>query len=168
MIYSYYGFGQGKTSALNGLCLRAIASKKSILYIRFFKGIRSSEDKILEALGVKIHLFQTTNHFIWTKNDIEKNKIINEAQTALNFLKKEYKNFDYLFLDEIIDLVTNKILSSKDFCDFLKIISKDRYVFISGHYMDEEISKISSVLTHMEKKKHHYDLGISSKKFIDY
>lgn len=168
MIYSYYGLGQGKTSALNGICLRAIASKKPILYVRFFKSIQSTEDQILEKLGVKVHLFQTTKHFIWTKNEREREKIISEAKLALNYVEKEYKNFTYIFLDEIIDLVTNKILNSNDFCKLLKKISKGRYIFISGHHMDKNIFKISDVLTHMEKQKHHYDLGVSVKKFIDY
>ncbi|WP_027124071.1 cob(I)yrinic acid a,c-diamide adenosyltransferase [Mycoplasmoides pirum] len=168
MVYAYYGIGQGKTSTLNGLCLRAIASKKPILYIRFFKNIKSSEDDILNKLNVKVHLFQTTKSFIWTKNLKEREKIINDAKNAINFLNKNYSKYKYIFLDEFIDLISNKIVTINFFCNFLKKISKNKYVFISGHTMHKKIAAICDVLTKTEAEKHHYSKGVQAKKFIDF
>ena len=37
MIYAYYGDGQGKTSSINGMILRAFSQTNNILVIRFFK-----------------------------------------------------------------------------------------------------------------------------------
>lgn len=167
MIYAYYGFGQGKTSALNGICLRLINSKKSLFYGRFFKGINSSEDISLKKLGVNVKKFQTSKSFIWTKDLKERKKIVDQALKAVNFLLENYKSYDYLILDECLDLVTNKILSSDEFCDFLRTISTERYVFISGHYMDDKIKSVCDVITNNNKIKHHFDKGIGAKKFID-
>lgn len=168
MVYGYYGNGQGKTSTLNGLCLRVLNHNKPILFIRFFKGCSTSEDISLEKLGVKINSFQTTKHFIWTKNEIEKKKIIFDAKYALNYLLDNYLKYDYLFLDEIIDLVTNKIMTSQEFCDLIEKISEQRVIFISGHYMDDNIKNVCDVLTEFTKNKHHYDKGINAIKFIDF
>lgn len=168
MVYAYYGLGQGKTSTLNGLCLRAINKKKPILFVRFFKGVSSSEDFSLKQLGVEVNSFQTTNHFIWTKNINEQEKIIEQAKQTVDYVNSNYERFDFIFLDEAIDLVTNKIMTSNLFVDFIRKISHNKVVFISGHYMDETISSVCDVLTHFEKKKHHYDKGVSAIKYIDF
>lgn len=167
MIYAYYGFGQGKTSTLNGLCLRLINSKKPLFYGRFFKGINSSEDISLKKLGIDVKKFQTSKSFIWTKDLNERKKIISQALSAVDFLLKNYQNYYYLILDECLDLVTNKILSSDEFCNFIKTISTDRCLFISGHYMDDKIKSVCDVITNNNKIKHHFDKGINAKKFID-
>lgn len=168
MVYGYYGMGQGKTSALNGLILRAYGTNKNILVIRFFKSDKwkQSEDKAFEKLGIKIIYFQECTGFIWNEN--KRDTILNNATNGLEWLINNYENYDFLFLDEILDLVTNKVLTSEQFKELITKISKDKNVFISGHYMDETIKSCIDVLTHMEKIKHHYDNGVLAIRGIDY
>lgn len=168
MIYGYYGDGQGKTSTLNGLIVRAASLTDKILVVRFFKSDKwnQSEDITFKKLGIKIHYFQECKGFIW--NASKREKIVENANDGLQWLINNYQDYEYLFLDEIIDLVTNKILTSEEFKELLLTISKDKKVFISGHYMDDTIASVIDVLTNTRKIKHHFDKGVYAIKGIDY
>ena len=168
MVYAYYGDGQGKTSALNGVLLRALSQSKKVLVIRFFKSEKwnQSEDIMLKQLGLNIFYFQEFKGFIWNKN--KENHVIESAKNGIDFLLENYQDYDYLFLDEIIDLVTNHLMTSEQFKDLIDLISLDKKVFISGHFMDETIAKSVDVLTFFEKKKHHFDKGVYAIKGIDF
>lgn len=168
MIYAYYGDGQGKTSALNGMILRSLNVSDKILIVRFFKSEKwnQSEDVAFKKLGLKVHYFQECKGFIW--NQSKQAKIVENANNGLAWLMNNFQNYEYLFLDEFIDLVTNKILTSEEFKNILTTIGKDKKVFISGHYMDKEIETVIDVLTNTKKIKHHFDKGVYAIKGIDY
>ncbi len=168
MIYAYYGDGQGKTSALNGVLLRAIAVSSKILVIRFFKSNKwnQSEDVFLKKNGINVNYFQDNKGFIWNEN--LRADIINAANNGVDFLLSNYQEYEYIFLDEVLDLVVNKIIDSKKFVQIMKLISQDKKVFISGHYMDDTILSCLDVVTNNKKIKHHFDKGIYAIKGVDY
>ncbi len=168
MIYAYYGTGQGKTSALNGICLRAVASRKPIMFVRFFKSAPSSEDAVLERLGVTVRLFQTANEFIWTKSKAIRERIVADARRGLDFVSENHRGAAYLFLDEFLDLVANRVIRAKECCDLLKRISAGRFVFVSGHAMPPSVARLCDVVTRTEAVKHHYANNVKAKRFIDY
>lgn len=168
MIYGYYGDGQGKTSSLNGLILRAVAVSSKILVVRFFKSEKwnQSEDVSLKKLNIEVKYFQECKGFIWNKNKTE--TIVANAKNGLEWLLNNYHEYEFIFLDEILDLVTNHIMTSEEFSELLELIAKDKNVFISGHYMDDIIRQKIDVLTHLKKEKHHFDKGVYAIKGIDY
>ncbi|WP_027119313.1 cob(I)yrinic acid a,c-diamide adenosyltransferase [[Mycoplasma] testudinis] len=168
MVYAYYGYGQGKTSCLNGLCLRLLASKQPVFFVRFFKGKPTSEDISFAKLGLKVKLLQKTKAFIWTKDLKARQQVIANAQKGIQYVLDNASSYSYIILDEALDLVTNKIMSSRQFCTFLKEISQNKYVFISGHHMDSTIKIFCDLVTFFKKEKHPFDKGLQAVKYIEF
>lgn len=175
MVYAYYGDGQGKTSILNGLCVRAVSAQQPILFVRFFKGatfhneVVSHEDATLARLGINVVHFQKTDAFIWTTDEHKKAQVITAAKQTWAFTLQAYKRHAFIFLDEGLDLVTNKIVSAPVFANALRAMNTDgRHVFVSGHTMNADIASACDLITHCVKDKHPFDKNQKAIPFVDY
>ncbi|AGR40804.1 cob(I)yrinic acid a,c-diamide adenosyltransferase [Spiroplasma taiwanense] len=68
-LHIYCGEGKGKTSILNGTAIRAIGAGLKVKYIRFLKNRETSENKVLEKIGIKIeNYYHFSKKFVWEMN----------------------------------------------------------------------------------------------------
>ena len=71
-----------------------------------------------------------------------------------------------IILDEFLDVI-DTFVSLNDSLDLLNCL-KDKEVIITGHKKIDKFFEKADYITHMEKVKHPYDLGIGARKGIEY
>ncbi len=172
LIQIYYGNGKGKTSAAIGSIIRAINYKYKVCLIKFFKIENiSGEDRILKSLNIEIH-FSKYKHPFFYYNSVDnklKKKIFDYQKYLLNVAKEKLTGkYDLIVLDEILDLIKEEIISTKDLLDIIKGKNKNTELILTGHYINEKLIKFADLVTEIKKIKHYFDKGISNRKGYDY
>lgn len=158
MIQIYYGFGKGKTTASIGQGVRALGSGMSVLLVQFLKDNKSSELKPLQKLGFDI--FEAPDSLPFNPGDFYKSWV----DDALSYIKSSKS--DMIILDEFIDIIGNFI----DEASAVKFIEdlKGKEVIITGHKKVDSLFNLADYVTHMDKVKHPFDLGVKARKGIEF
>jgi len=171
MIHIYYGDGQGKTCAANGLILRALNNKFKVIIVRFFKTpYISGEDLIFKKFkNIKI-FFSKYPHPFFLNNFKQKEKAKNEQLNLFlkvkNLINKNPK-VNLIVLDEVLDLIKEKIISTSMLLHLLKQNKKVEFV-LTGHYINKTLVKNADKITEMKMIKHYFYKGISARKGIEF
>lgn len=170
MIQIFYGYGKGKTSALNGQAVRLVGAGLKVGIFRFLKGRDSAEDKVLESLGIKVTQFHSSSKFVFEMNEEEKNQAKLKMDEGLNFIRQNINNFDAIILDEILDLTASTVgfISQHGLSDFINSLPKEKEIFISGHTIVKPLFDDADLITHFEKEKHYFDKGIKARHGIEF
>lgn len=169
MIQVYYGYGKGKTSALNGAAMRANFGEFDVKMYRFLKGKVSKEDKHLEAMGVPVYLAhpkEENSKFVFQMNEEEKNVAKQEALKGMQEILKNAKPTDVILMDEFIDLSVKGVefLTEKETVDFLKELNtKVAEIIVTGHRMFDSLAELADLITEFKKEKHYYDKGVKAR-----
>jgi cob(I)alamin adenosyltransferase len=156
MIHIYYGFGKGKTSALNGSILRAKGAGFKPIVFRFLKGRKTSEDQIIKSLDIPIYSNHPSEKFVIQMNEVEKKEAHDKIFEQLQQLQEQSKYYDFIVLDEILDIVYLKFLTQEALIKILKSINKDKEILISGHYKLDKVFEFVDLITHFESEKHYF------------
>jgi len=99
----------------------------------------------------------------------EKFKTRDEILVAFKFIKMNYKKYDLLIFDEIIDLIAGNVnlITEKDLIEFLNTF-KDKEVLVSGHALTKALKENADLVTEYIPHKHYFDKGIKAKKGIEF
>lgn len=175
----YLGYAPGKTTALNGLVLRALGAGLSVKIILFSKCSKTtSESKIYQILKTRFpkhfdYFFAGTSRIRddgsfrffgapdgWTLQDEFKLKQGLKQLTA-DISSGEY---DLLCVDELTDLLYHKEqrVSEKNAKQIFRNISPKTSIVVTGHLCPEWLKDISSTLIEGKVYKHYkgYTKGI--------
>lgn len=172
MLQIYYGLGKGKTSAANGAAVRAKGAGWNVVVFRFLKGRETSEDKILEQLGINVNKVHYGDKFVFQMNDEEK---LNTKEVINNALNQDWSSLIKLpclvVLDEILDLTVDNVnmvdkAQLGQFLSKLKAISTE--VIATGHEKCTEIFKLADLITEFKPEKHYYDQGQEAREGIEF
>ena len=160
----YLGYAPGKTTALNGVALRALGAGLKVKIILFSKyAENTSESKIYEILKSQFkdnfdYFFAGTSRIRadgsfryfgdedgWTKEDEEK------LNQGIEVLEKDISSgeYDLLYIDELTDLLFHKEkrIEEEKAKDIFKTIHPKTSVIITGHKCPEWlVSKASTVI----------------------
>lgn len=158
MIQIYYGFGKGKTTAAIGQGVRAKGSGMNVLLVQFLKDNKSSELKELKKL--EFDVFEAPDSLPFNPGDFYKEWVDN----ALNYIKNS--NADMIILDEFADIIGSFI--DESFAALFIGSLKGKEVVITGHKKVDSLFDSADYITHMEKEKHPFDLGVKARKGIEY
>ena len=139
MIQIYFGYGKGKTTSALGQGMRAKGAGKNVLLVQFFK----SPENLPFNPGKEYQAW---------------------VDSALSYIKNS--TCDIIILDEFLDVI-DTFVSLNDSLDLLNCL-KDKEVIITGHKKIDKFFEKADYITHMEKVKHPYDLGIGARKGIEY
>ena len=167
MVHIYYGFGKGKTSTLNGSILRAKGGGYNPIIFRFLKGRLTSEDKIIESLGIPLFSSHSSSKFVIEMNESEKKLAREEVLNQIDRIISKSKEYDFIALDEFLDIVYLGFISQKKMIEIIKKISKNSEVLISGHYELTEVFKTADLITYYDPKKHYFNKQ-KARKGIEY
>ncbi len=165
MIQVYTGKGKGKTTASIGLGIRAVGSGKKVLMIQFLKSPESSELNTLEE--VKNFDFKCFGREgIIKPEDIneEDSKIIKEG---LDFLEKNFENYDVIILDEINVVLKMGLIKTKKILDIIKKLGQ-REIILTGRGAPKEIKKVADLVTNFKEEKHYFHKGKEAREGIEF
>ena len=118
MIHVYTGNGKGKTTASIGLGIRAIGAGKKVLLVQFLKDGKSSELKIIK--NIKNFDFKCFGRSgtLSPKDVGEEDKTL--VKRGLEFVKKNFKKYDIIIMDEINVALKLRLISQKNVIDLIK------------------------------------------------
>lgn len=170
-VHVYYGNGKGKTSILNGMAIRALGANHQVCYIRFLKNRETSENKILEQLGVSINNFYYfSEKFIWEMNQEEREKFKAETQKGFNFLKDQLKKaaWDLILIDEILGTIENKFIDINELIKILKERQPHQEIVLSGRPYFNELDEISDLVSEVKEIKHYFSQKVAPRKGIEF
>lgn len=172
MIHIYYGNGKGKTSAAIGLIIRALSTNKKIALYKFFKKKNSSgeDNLLLKQKNVDIYYSDFSHPFFLKNPSIEYNNKIYANQKELfnsvyQAIKKKYK---YIILDEVLDLIKLKIISTQECLSLFQSAGKEIELVLTGHYINRKLIKHADLVTQMKKIKHYFDDKVKARKGIEF
>ena len=169
MIQYYYGDGKGKTTAAVGSAIRMAGNGGKVLFAQFYKNGDSSEVKILKSLDNIEYKMSLVKYSLFEDDKGTLDKINQEYLLLIQEIKEEIKsdNISMVVLDEIQYLYETTI-DKEDFNKWIKEISTDVEVILTGHSLSEELINISDYVSEIKKIKHPFDKGIDARKGIEY
>ncbi len=187
MIQIYTGNGKGKTTASFGLAARAAGHNFKVRIIQFMKGSTYSGE-LNSALKLGIEVFQfgrTCPHaaviktgfmkcigcnecWIGLENitDIDRQKVQMAWDLAKDTVAK--REVDLLILDEIMNVFKRNLIPVKEVADWLKQVPDEIEIVLTGRNAPPELIELAHLVSEIKEIKHPYQLGIESRRGIEY
>ena len=171
LIHIYTGTGKGKTTAAIGLAVRALGAGLNVCYSSFHKNPDKygyHEIKNLEKLGAKILIFAKGHPHL--DKSLDENVIKQDTVTGIAELTKLLANehFDLLIMDEILISVRDSYLCENDLLDFVKNKPLNLELVLTGRGATDALIECADYVSEIQKIKHPYDNGITSRKGIEF
>lgn len=169
IIQVYTGDGKGKTTAAFGLALRALGRGLKVCFIQFLKGDLSSEGCWLALRRNKNFKFASfgTKNFIMerpSKEDcLEASKALIKAKECI--LNKEH---DLVILDELTVALNYNLIKLDEVLQLLNNKPNDIELIITGRDAHPKIIELANLVTEMKNIKHPLEVGLQSRKGIEY
>jgi cob(I)alamin adenosyltransferase len=168
----YTGNGKGKTTAAIGQGVRAAGCGLKVIMVQFLKGSDTGELHSLKKLepDFKIYRFERPRGFFWTLSDAEKLELKKDIDTGFEFCKNVVKNneCDMLIIDEMMGVLTNKLLTDEEVCDFIKNKPVGMELIMTGRNVPEKIAECANLITEMKDIKHYFNEGVPARKGIEF
>ena len=171
LVHIYTGDGKGKTTAAVGLACSALGHNLKVCYVHFHKDPKKygyCEIDNLKKLGATVLGFAKEHPFC--DSGINKEQIKNEVENALIFLSEKIKaeSFDLLILDEINISVRDGFLSEKNLLEFVKSKPAKLELVMTGREATQNLMDLADYVSFVQKLKHPYDKGVTSRKGIEF
>ena len=167
LIHIYTGEAKGKTTAAAGLTARARGAGWRVLFCQFYKPDGSSELESLQKLGVTIKRFNWRGNFFKKYTLEELKQQAAELEDFLAEVKKEWKHYDLVIMDEVVHAITGKIISEQAFLEFMKKPDTVELV-LTGRDFPKAIIDKADYVTNMQQLKHPFTQGFLPRKGIEY
>ena len=173
MVHIYYGNGKGKTTAAAGLAIRAASRGYQVLFVQFLKDGTSGEIACLRKMdGVDVLTQKGSYPFFSSMTEEQKEAAAKEysdlADKGLLFLKEEGKAKRLLVLDEVLHAIRYHLLPEEQLLELLSYSNETREIVLTGYNPSERILAAADYITEMQKVRHPYDVGITSREGIEW
>lgn len=170
LIHIYCGDGKGKTTCAMGLCIRAAGYGYRVLIYQFMKNNKTSERKVLEALpnvtfvdGLESEKFS----FQMTEEEKAERRIYYRKQFDKVTQMAETDGYQVLFLDELIYTIGAGLFEEEVLVEYLKKKPQGLEVILTGQNPGERLVELADYVSEIQKVKHPYDRGCSSRAGIE-
>ncbi|MBR3942527.1 MAG: cob(I)yrinic acid a,c-diamide adenosyltransferase [Clostridia bacterium] len=162
-IHVYTGDGKGKTTCASGLAARFAATGKKVAFFRFLKCEPSGECESLKNC-VDFYRTEGTFGFLFQMSEAEKQ----DLKVKINALWQKAKAMpcDLLVLDEILCVISEKLIAEDDVLDFLQNVKAE--VVLTGRGASEKMVDAADYVTEMKKIKHPFDNGEVAREGIEF
>jgi len=140
-----------------------------VLYVRFLKGRYSSEDEVLEKIGIPVKRSQQSEKFVIQMGPEEKLKTRDETKTMMKFISMNAHKYDMIVLDEIIDLCADNVnfFTENQLIEFINSLG-DKEILMSGHTKLDNLFNEVDLISEFKPTKHYFEKGIKARKGIEY
>lgn len=157
MIRIYYGEGLGKSTAALGTAIRETVKGKSAIVISFLREKDADSEELLKRLEpeVKFFRFEKTASSFDELSDAEKEKEIMNLKSGYNYGKKVIVTggCDLVVLDEVLELIDQKIISEDDFLELVAAVPEDMIVICTGRTITEKVKACADELYQITLEK---------------
>lgn len=170
LIQVYTGNGKGKSTAGFGLALRAAGHGLKVQIVQFMKtGKDYGEINSLAKLAPEVRVRSFGRPGFITKTG-KKPEDYTLAREALHFAREAMLSgsVDVLILDEINNALYFELLKVDEVLDLLRQKPEQVEIVLTGRNAPSEIVEMAHLVTEMVEVKHPYQLGIASRKGIEY
>lgn len=168
----YTGNGKGKTTAAVGQGIRSCGDGLKVYMVQFLKGGDTGELHSLKKLepDFKVFRFERPRGFFWTLSDEEKKELKVDIDKAFDFCKNVFENreCDLLIMDEIMGVITNKLLTVDEIVKFIKSKPKSMELIMTGRDVPDEIIAEADLVTEMREIKHYFSKGVHARRGIEF
>ncbi|MFI3278325.1 MAG: cob(I)yrinic acid a,c-diamide adenosyltransferase [Rikenellaceae bacterium] len=171
LIHIYTGNGKGKTTSAIGLATRALGGGFSVCYVSFHKRPERygyTEMDSLKRLGATV-INRAKGHPALDKS-INPEVTKRETAEAISEISELITNthFDLLVMDEILISVRDNYIPEETLLDFIKTKPQTTELVLTGRGATPAIIDIADYVSYIEKVKHPYDKGVTSRKGIEF
>ncbi|MCM8826454.1 MAG: cob(I)yrinic acid a,c-diamide adenosyltransferase [Candidatus Omnitrophica bacterium] len=171
LIQIYTGDGKGKTTSAVGLAIRARGHNFKVCYIYFHKDpdrFGYGELKCLKKLGVDIFGFAKAHPHFFKK--IKISEISNDCHKGLKFIEKIFKEkkYDVLIIDEIFISLRDGFISEEELIQLLEKKPKNLELILTGRGATQRIIDKADLVSQIRKIKHPHDVGLRSRRGIEF
>ncbi|AXK50769.1 cob(I)yrinic acid a,c-diamide adenosyltransferase [Spiroplasma alleghenense] len=170
-VHIIMGEGKGKTSALNGMALRAAGDGWTVKYVRFLKNRPTSENKMLKKAKIKVeNFYHFSKKFIWEMNETEVEEFKTETRKGFEHLKNllQDSNNNMILIDELLGAIENKFIDEDELITALKNRRPGIEIGISGRYASDKLIEFADLVSKIEPVKHYFEKGVEARKGIEY
>ncbi|TQS82656.1 MAG: cob(I)yrinic acid a,c-diamide adenosyltransferase [Methanomethylophilus alvi] len=167
LVQIYTGNGKGKTTAALGLALRASGRGLKVLFLQFLKPEGGYGEQLACAKIPGIDLIPMgLDHFV----GIAKGEDVAAAHRCLSKAAELMGTgrYDVAVLDESVNAVRLKLITSKELIDVLKGRPEHVEVILTGRGATEDLVDYADLVTDMRLVKHPFDKGIDARIGIEY
>ena len=169
-VLTYFGDGEGKTSAAIGHAVRALGHGERVGIIHFMKGREEvGEYQFFKGMkGVEVHLCGHPQFLVGGRFREEHLRRVREGLRIAGEAV-EGRKCDLLVMDEVLYAAMFGLIEDNALVALLdRAIERGIHVVLTGRNPSEEVRKRSDILTQTVKLKHSYDVEKKTIEVIDY
>jgi cob(I)alamin adenosyltransferase len=171
MIHIYTGTGKGKTTAAVGLAVRALGHGMKVLYVYFHKNPEKygyTEIASLAKLGAIVKGFAGSHP--GCDKALDEETIKHQCRQGLEYIQSVFKQntFDLIILDEILISVRDSFIGEMDLLGIIKEKPACVELVMTGRDATKELIEVADYVSHIEKIKHPFDKGVTSREGIEF
>lgn len=167
-VITYYGKGEGKTSAALGHAVRLLGYDKKVAIIQFMKGRYDTGEFNFFKRIKNIEIFLCGAPKFLKKNQYRKEHLekVNQGMGIAKVIVTQQK-IDLLILDEILYAIKFKLLEEKE---LLNLLDKRKRIniILTGRNPSKQVLKRSDITSEFREIKHHYKKDKKTVKGLDY
>lgn len=165
------GNGKGKTTCALGLLMRAAGRGLNCCMIQFMKSRndRYGEHEAADKLGIEVHTMG--DGFTWDTKDPEQDKKTARATWELCVQKLRSGDYDMLVFDELVYVLSYKMLPLDEILAELKSIKLAQpalHIVLTGRDAPPELIEAADLVTEMTEIKHPFNAGIRAQQGIEF
>ena len=168
MLQVYTGDGKGKTTAAEGLALRARSRGLKVLFAQFMKETPGGEPEALrDIVGVEVIRFRDVLSPLFNKS-VTTEKLREASLKALEKLNQIIAVYDLVILDEFIHLLRPGVLTEEEAGGFINGRPSNVEFVLTGRGAPPWLIEMADLVTEMKDIKHPATKGVKARKGIEY
>ncbi|MEM2109435.1 MAG: cob(I)yrinic acid a,c-diamide adenosyltransferase [Candidatus Odinarchaeota archaeon] len=168
-VVTYYGDGDGKTTAALGHAIRAAGQNRKVIIFHFLKGRRDVGEYLFfeqNCSNIEVHLCGRPEFFIPGSDPKPYIEDIEKCMSQIEEIIKKNK-CDMLILDEILYAIEYNMISTGNLLEILRK-RRDMHIILTGGKITDEIKQVSDIITEMKEIHHHYKHDRETIQGLDY
>ncbi|HEY7750272.1 MAG TPA: cob(I)yrinic acid a,c-diamide adenosyltransferase [Aestuariivirgaceae bacterium] len=169
LIIVHTGKGKGKSSAAFGMVMRAIGHGMRVGIVQFVKGAwNTGERVILEGFPELCTIKVMGEGFTWETQDRQRD--IAHARAGWEEAKRMISDPSYrmVLLDELNIVLRYDYLPLDEIIEVLKNKPADKHIIVTGRNASERMIEIADLVTEMELIKHPFRSGVKAQAGIEF
>jgi cob(I)alamin adenosyltransferase len=169
LIIVHTGKGKGKSSAAFGMVMRAIGHGMRVGIVQFVKGAwNTGERVILEGFPELCTIKVMGEGFTWETQDRQRD--IAHARAGWEEAKRMISDPSYrmVLLDELNIVLRYDYLPLDEIIEVLKNKPADKHIIVTGRNASERMMEIADLVTEMELIKHPFRSGVKAQAGIEF
>ena len=169
LVIVHTGKGKGKSTAAFGMVFRALGNGMKVGIVQFVKGKwQTGERVILEKLGDQVTMTAMGDGFTWETQDRQRD--IEAAKAAWARAKELIMDDEHqmVLLDELNIVLRYDYLAVDEIIEVLKNKPEMKHVIITGRNAKEELMEFADLVTEMTMVKHPFRGGVKAQVGIEF